>query len=188
MNETGPCCEHDRPILLDLGHPPDRSFVKNENRKELPETGNIFRPGSAVPPITLAISPQSGRGFHGRGTGQGHNHHWGQSDALCRLHRADQGIRCGPPIPAASCQVRTKSRERVACKLNKASRHELLPLEGGKKALSSSTPFSERTIKQTSTSVLRIALETQHIDLPDAAVLVSVPITVPVEPAPHAHL
>jgi hypothetical protein len=70
-----------------------------------------------------------------------------------------------------------------------ASRHELLPLEGdvgavkpsessagrkenrawywtgpgGKKALSNSTPFSGRTIKQNSTSILRIALETQHI-------------------------
>jgi hypothetical protein len=75
----------------------------------------------------------------------------------------------------------TRARE-----LHEASRHELLPLEGdvkrsessagrkenrawhwtgprGKKALSSSTPFSGRTIKQTSTSILRIALETQHI-------------------------
>jgi hypothetical protein len=88
------------------------------------------------------------------------------------------------PPPGAS----GRNHRRATCELNQASRHKLLPLEGGKKALSSSTPFSGRTIKQTSTSLLRIALETQHIDLPDAAVLVSVPITVPVEPAPFQRI
>jgi hypothetical protein len=85
-------------------------------------------------------------------------------------------------LPRQDKATGTRARE-----LNKASRHELLPLEGyvgavkpsekarpsarkieretgprGKKALSSSTPFSGRTVKQTSTSILRIALS-QHI-------------------------
>ena len=104
-----------------------------------------------------------------------------------------------------------KSTGTRACELNKASRHELLPLEGdvgavkpsessagrkehrawhwtgprGRKALSSSTHFSGRTVKQTHLDPPHCAFPAHR---PDAVVLVSVPITVPVAPAALEHL